>query len=134
MANRERGEIAVTLAGGEYVLRPTFAALAEIESRAGMGLVPLAQRFLDRQFGLNDVLAVLAPAIKAGGARPPEKLGDAVVAAGVLNLAGPIARFLAHALGGDAVASEPGNAATPPGAPGAPGFMARAASPPEIES
>ena len=107
MANHQRGEVSVTLAGTEFTLRPTFAALAEIESRAGMGLVPLAQRFLDRQFGLSDVLAVLGPAIKAGGAPPPEKLGDAVVAAGVLNLAGPIARFLAHALGGDRAETQP---------------------------
>ena len=106
MVNRERGEVAVTLSGVEYALRPTFAALAEIESRAGMGLVPLAQRFLDRQFGLNDVLAVLEPAIKAGGAKPPEKFGDAIVATGVLNLAGPIARFLAHALGGGAAGAK----------------------------
>jgi Phage tail tube protein, GTA-gp10 len=115
MANIQRGEVTVTLGGRDYVLRPTFAALAEIESLAGRGLVPLAQRFLDRQFGLADVLAVLGPAIKAGGSKPPENLGDAVVAAGVLNLAGPIARFLAHALSGDAIAGEPDGAPRQPG-------------------
>lgn len=120
MANIQRGEVSVTLGGRDYVLRPTFAALAEIESLAGRGLVALAQRFLDRQFGLNDVLAVLGPAIKAGGAKPPEKLGDAVAAAGVLNLAGPIARFLALALSGDAagdaISGDPENAPRQPGA------------------
>ena len=116
MTNSQRGEVAVTLAGTSYILRPTFAALAEIESLAGRGLVALAQRFLERQFGLADVLAVLAPAIKAGGAKPPDRLGDAVVAAGVLNLAGPIARFLAHALGGDAAS---GDSENPPRQPGA---------------
>ncbi len=121
MANPHRGEVAVTLAGAEYALRPTFAALAEIEVRAGIGLVALARRFAAAEFGLADMLAVLGPAIAAGGGAPPEPLGEAVVAAGLANLAAPVARFLAGALAGDTPregtqGSVPGKAVAPPGA------------------
>jgi hypothetical protein len=101
VVNRERGEVAIVLGGTEYCLRPTFQALAEIEARAGVGLVPLARRFLEREFGLKEVLAVLGPAIEAGGAKPPADLGDCVVRAGIANYFGPVSEFLTLALGGE---------------------------------
>jgi hypothetical protein len=100
MANRERGEVAVSLGGKDYCLRPTFQALAEIEHRAGMGLVALAKRFLEREFGLNDVIAVLEPAIEAGGQTPPKELGKLAAEQGIMRLGLPIAQFLVQALTG----------------------------------
>jgi hypothetical protein len=100
MANKERGEIAVSLGGKDYRLRPTFQALAEIENRSGIGLVALARRFLAQDFGLNDVIAVLEPAIEAGGVKPPADLGALVVMQGIATFTAPIETFLIQALTG----------------------------------
>ena len=102
MVNRERSEVTIVLGGKEYCLRPTFQALAEIEARAEIGLVPLARRFIEREFGLKDMIVVLGPAIEAGGAKPPADLSAMVVGAGIANYFGPVAEFLALALGGAA--------------------------------
>jgi hypothetical protein len=102
MVNRERSEVTIVLGGKEYCLRPTFQALAEIEARAGVGLIKLMRRFVDHEFGLKDVLAVLGPAIEAGGVKPPVDLGDRIVETGIANFFGPVSEFLALALGGAA--------------------------------
>ena len=99
--------MALTIAGAEFTLTPSFAALAEIEQRAGMGLVALAQRFAEGRFGLADVMAVLVPAIKAGGSAVPERLGDGVVQTGIAPVAVAIARFLARALTGEVAVDMP---------------------------
>ena len=43
-ANKHRGEVTISLGGRSYLLRPTFAAIAEIEARSGQGLIGLARR------------------------------------------------------------------------------------------
>jgi len=100
--NKHRGDAVVTLGGIEYTLRPSFAALVEMESRAGIGILPLAIRFGRQEFGLSDVIAVLAPAIKAGGQEVPKNLGEMMLAGGVTNMAMVCARLLGEALVGDA--------------------------------
>ena len=102
MANDERGEITVTLGGVEYTLRPTFEALAEMESQSGIGVLPLARRFMTQDWGVRDLAAVLAPAITAGGGKIPDNLGQLIIAAGPLRVAATVARFLSDALVGDA--------------------------------
>lgn len=98
--NELRGETSVTLGGTDYVLRPTFEALQEIERLTGLGLVPLAKKFLAQEFGVSDIRAVLIPAIKAGGAKAPDELGKLIMQAGPINLGGKIASFLTIALSG----------------------------------
>jgi len=95
-----RGEFAVVLGGETFVLRPTFKALAEMEQRAGCGLLALANRFHQQVFTLRDMLAVLGPGIAAGGRTPPDNLGELVVAANVIDVAAACARFLVLALTG----------------------------------
>ncbi|MBI2235343.1 MAG: gene transfer agent family protein [Magnetospirillum sp.] len=100
--NKHRGDVAVTLGGREYVLRPTFGALVEIEERLGMGLVPLARKVLEGQFGFKEVATIIACGIKGAGERVPGNLGDLTVEAGLMQLSEPVARFLNGALAGDA--------------------------------
>lgn len=98
IANSHRGEVGVTLGGRRFVLRPSFAALAETEAMAGCGLVALARRFLDDSYGLRDVVAVLVPALKAAGAADGEGVGDLVIDGGLLSVAPACAALLAAAL------------------------------------
>jgi len=104
--NRARGEVCLRLAGRDFRLRPTFAALAETETMAGCGLVVLARRFLDGSYGIRDVVAVLLPALKAGGAVMEGEVGDLVLDSGLLAVAPACAALLAAALGpGEATAN-----------------------------
>jgi len=43
MSNEIVGEVDVNIDGREYKLRPSFLGLAEIESRAGAGLLEISQ-------------------------------------------------------------------------------------------
>ena len=67
----------------------------------------LAGRFGTVDFGIKDLIAVLGPAIEAGGAKPPPDLGALMIEAGLANVVGPIGDFLAFALGGAASREQP---------------------------
>jgi hypothetical protein len=116
MANEQRGETTITLGGETYTLRPTFEALAEMEQKAGCGIIVLMRRFLkDHQggtfdFSTRDVTAVLSSAIKAGGTQVPANLGAMIREAGLIFVANAVANFLANALAGE----QQGNAEAAP--------------------
>ena len=101
MANEQRGEVRLTLAGVDYLLRPTFDALAETEQRAGCGLLPMVRRLTSQEWGVRDLLAIIGPAIKAGGAKPPDNLGPLIMAEGPIRVAVIAAQYLSNALVGD---------------------------------
>ncbi len=111
--NKQRGEVQVRLNGHEYTLRPTFEALVEIEERLGAGLVPIARRFVDAQFGVREVAGIIAAGIRGSGQKVPDDLGPQIVKQGVLSFSEAIGTFLTGALQGDAG----GNAAAPAGDP-----------------
>jgi hypothetical protein len=107
-ANPHRGEVAVTLAGTTYVLRPTFAAIAAIETATGAGVYALAERLhamLRSEpgpgIGAKDVAAILAAGM-AGADRPTsgEEAGRIAVAAGLVPAAAAAFAFLVAALTG----------------------------------
>lgn len=98
--NAHRGEVNVSLGGTEYVLRPTFNALSEMERLTGMGLIPLTMRFARMEFTLTDIRTVLSQAIKAGGGTVPENLGALILEETPRKLAPVIAEFLSEAIAG----------------------------------
>ncbi|PWR19150.1 gene transfer agent family protein [Zavarzinia compransoris] len=95
-ANPARGEVVLRLGGRAFVLRPTFAALAETEEMAGCPLLALARRFLDGTYGVRDVVAVLLPALRRAGG--PAGIDDLPIGGGLLSLAPVCARLLTAAL------------------------------------
>ncbi len=99
--NKQRGDVAVTLDGRECVLRPTFDALVEIEERLGIGLVPLAKRFVAGEFGIREVSVILAAGLRGAGQKVPEDLGNKIVKAGVLSFTQALVQLLTNALQGD---------------------------------
>jgi hypothetical protein len=116
MANKERGEVSITLGEVEYTLRPTWEALAEMETRAGHGIMTLARRFLHEREGgtgdytTRDITAILTAGIKAGGGEVPLHLGKLIFQAGVVSVAPIVGAFLIGALAG----GQTGNAEAPP--------------------
>jgi hypothetical protein len=101
-ANKHRGEVAITLAGKPYVLRPTFQAQCEIEDLTGRGMMALLDRFVRRQFGARDVAAVLYAGMKAGGESGAtfEKVGEMAVEDGLVNFTTAVGDFLTNAITG----------------------------------
>lgn len=74
-ANPARGEHEITLAGVTYLLRPSYAALVEIEDTLGKSMVELARLTNDCILPLPDLGELVAILIRAGAAE-----GDALTA------------------------------------------------------
>lgn len=91
----------VTLGPHTYTLRPSFAALLQLEQRTGCGLVTLARRFADGSFTLADAEAVLRAGIEGAGQSAPAELGLLLVQSGLAGVAQPLAAFLHLALTGE---------------------------------
>lgn len=118
MANANRGEVEITLAGDSYTLRPSFQALCEIEEATGMGIAALLRRYGDGAFGVRDVAAVLWAGIRATDRQAPRmnEIGEIIVEEGLAAFVEPVGRFLARAVSGGG-RERPGEAQKKPAAP-----------------
>lgn len=63
----ERGEIALNLEGGSFILRPSHEAIFEFEAITGKGLMQLTRAALDGSLSLGAAAQVAAECIKAWG-------------------------------------------------------------------
>ena len=100
MANESRGEVEVRLDGKAYTMRPTFQALADIESRTGMSIGELLQRLTEGKFGVTHVTIVIHAGLRAFDERAPsfEEVGEMIVGQGLASVIGAAAGFLAGAI------------------------------------
>ena len=112
-ANPERGEIEIELvtpAGSRktFVLRPTWEAMVEIETRTGLGMIQIANKLSMLQFGYIEAVAIITAGLKAGGdpARI-ETVGPMIFKTGLSNLIAPIQTFVQNALTGGESPGEP---------------------------
>jgi len=104
--NEQRGEVAITLAGKSFVLRPTYGALAEIESTLGCGIVALVRRLERGDFGVVDLAVIVTAGLKAAGEpATQDKVGEMIRQAGFAPVVKATAAFLENALTGG---QEPG--------------------------
>lgn len=81
-ANPDRGEVAITLAGQEIVLRPTFDAIAKIRAATG---VPFGQSY-SRIAALDvvEMATVLGACARAAGSTlKDEQVGELIMREGV---------------------------------------------------
>ena len=103
--NTERGDVTVCLEGKDYVLRPSFESMVEIESRTGIGMVALARRAMVGEHGISDMAAVFTAGMKASGDAPKgpetyEKVGRMIFRTGFHDLTQSMIDFLTSALTG----------------------------------
>lgn len=96
--NKQRGEHTIILNGQTYALRPTFAALAAIESRTGVGIIELVNRFISGQHKVGDTVAVIEEGIRAAGGDVPTNVGELIVGAGYIRCYGDCVHFLNKAV------------------------------------
>ncbi len=110
MSENSIQEVKVKLGEVEYTLRPTFAALTEIESRSGKGCMKLLQEFASSNIGINDLTAVVWGGIighlkesgqMIGVGLTYERVGQMILDAGVQNVVAAAAQFLTNGLMGD---------------------------------
>jgi len=112
VANPHRGEIEVELGGRTITLRPTFEALARIETETGLGIYALA-RALQAMFPGNvngvqptvtmaQVVSVIAAGMSGAEGRKVSHIeaGALVLEAGLFQGAAVAFAFLARALTG----------------------------------
>ena len=101
-ANEHRGEVAITLVGEDYVMRPTFQCLCEIEAQTGVGIFAMARRFHASNFGISDAAIIVTAGMKAAGetGATVKKIGEMIFETGLDKTAAPITEFLMMALGG----------------------------------
>ena len=108
--NKARGEVTLSLGGRDWVLRPTFQALCEIESELGEGLIALVRRLAQGSVGVRDVAVIVHAGIKAVEKKPPsyDTVGQMVIEAGIVGLLGPLGEFLGAAFSDSEDAAEDG--------------------------
>lgn len=113
-ANAERGEYALTLAGTRYVLRPSYAAIREIEEKTGKPLFQLAFAASGVSLRLEDAGIIAATLIRAGAGEgaslsargaSAERIGELIYEEGAPEAQGVIADVLKAALSGGVTAS-----------------------------
>lgn len=66
-ASAERGEVVLVLDGGDYVLRPSFEAIAAFEESTGKGLLQLARDAVDGGLRLHEMAEIVCECIRAWG-------------------------------------------------------------------
>jgi Phage tail tube protein, GTA-gp10 len=106
-ANTHRGEVDLTWNGKTRVMRPTFAAIEDIERRTGQGVVELLQDAATGKLRMSHAAIILAAGIKAAmdkGPYPtPEKIGEGFVQhTPYMSCLEAIGEFLTNALTGGA--------------------------------
>jgi Phage tail tube protein, GTA-gp10 len=102
-ANPERGEVALTLDGRGFVLRPSLTAVQAIEQQAGCGLLKLFERLRAGELTTQQLAIILCEGLRAGGegATLP-KVAEMLYAARPYSSAVsiPVLHFLVNALSG----------------------------------
>lgn len=92
-ANPHRGEIEVDLEGVAHVLRPTYEALAAIESGTGKGLIALGIAAEAGELSLRDAALIVTECVKAHGKATGDRttagynvrrVGECIMATGLL--------------------------------------------------
>lgn len=107
MANKYRGEINATIAGKEYLLRPTFEALVEFEDKAGTTAFEALRDFANNQRAPAKVITAAIWAGIRGATKPGDKspsfseVGAIVQKHGIVQCTTIVFEFLTNALSSD---------------------------------
>lgn len=101
MANEAVGEKNVTLGGRQFLLRPSFRAIVEIENKTGKSVLELFNAFKGQRVSASETVAILSATIKAGGGSDipsDDDLGDLIFSEGILNVQAIAVEVLLSAL------------------------------------
>lgn len=99
--NIQRGEITLHVGDAALTLRPTFAALAEIEGKTGQSLITLAKKLTNGEATLHELQAIIVAGLRGANEPAPADLPQRMAETGVLPLVEPLLTFLIGALTGE---------------------------------
>ena len=101
MANAHRGDIDLLIGSQHYTLRLTLQALAEMEAAFGVDdLVALGSRLSAGNLSAKDLIRILGPAVRGGGADKSDRDVAALLPAAELPaIIDTVARLLAATFG-----------------------------------
>ena len=97
--NPHRGEAALTIAGAEHLLRPSYTALVAAEEELGP-LFALVERAGAGQLRLSEIAALFWHCLAERDRLTREAVGDAVIARGLAACAKPLRALLGQILQG----------------------------------
>jgi len=113
MANKAVGEMTLVLEGKEYLLRPSFRALNEIEDRCEMSILGLTELITKNQLRVKHVSGILWGGMLGGseeGSLPLpfsfEELHEKILQSGYMKMTTAAILFLNGALRGRVVEGE----------------------------
>ncbi len=115
-ADPKKGDVEIELAmeTGErrkFVLRPSFAAIVEIEEQTGQCIFALARRLSKAELGQDDAAHIITAGLKAAGETASfATVGEMIARSGLSDVLGALGDFFGTVLGGyenvdDAVAA-----------------------------
>ncbi len=111
MANKHRGEVAITLpiAGREkqFALRPTFEFIATVEEECDCGLWELTRRLSDGDWRVAELITVLTAGLGHDDSIDARDVRDAVMALGPVKLVAPAVALCANAISAGDARPEP---------------------------
>ena len=84
-----------------FVLRPSFAAIVEIEEQTGRSIFALARRIAKTELGHHETGCIVTAGLKAGGeAVSYDVVGDMVLRTGLVDVLPAVGEFLTKVLSG----------------------------------
>ncbi|MCH9753532.1 MAG: gene transfer agent family protein [Alphaproteobacteria bacterium] len=102
MANKNRGEVSVKLAGIRYIMRPTFQAICSIESEVGKSILDILINLPKEQIKISEIELIVKYGILACDKNPDinqNDIGDLIYKEGVVNILPNIIEFLELSMG-----------------------------------
>ena len=110
-ANPERGEHELTLGGKTYVLRPSYAAIVQVEKKTGQSLLSLVKLGGRSELTAEQIGIIGAEFIRAGATDEftrrvnPEKIGELAFEDGIPSVTAKLTLVLLDAATGGRTAS-----------------------------
>lgn len=99
IANGQRGETSIIIAGRTHILRPTFSALVAAEEELG-SLYSLVERASESRLRLQEVATLFWHCLADRHEITREQVGDSVIAIGLAGSAAPLRTLLCQILQG----------------------------------
>jgi hypothetical protein len=98
MANEYKAEVDIIIKGKNYVMRPTFNALCEIEKSLGKSIITLLIKFDERGIMLKELLFIIRAGLKAAQQKIPKDLEQSLYTQGYATILPIICQFLKNGL------------------------------------
>jgi len=100
LVNHARGDVPIKFKKTQFILRPTFQAIVQIEEHFKAGIIDVARDYHHGKItAARDFVAIMSAGIAASEHDVPNDIGEQMIEAGLTTVIEPLGLFLAHACG-----------------------------------